>query len=194
MKKTSAKIGERIETLIMEEDWPRARKLILKELAATPEDHWLITRLGLTYYEERDYRMALQLYEKSFQILSDCPLTIWNLAGALDMLGKSSQAAGYYRWIIDSKTRYEDDSCWESREWTESMKASSVYRLAGCEKDLGHKSKAIELYRSYIELLVNGVEGVYSFDDVKAKIQKLQPAETNGTTGRRTRKILKSVA
>jgi hypothetical protein len=52
-------MSKEIEKLIDAEEWKAARKLIRAALRNEPDCHWLITRLGLTYYEERKYRKAL---------------------------------------------------------------------------------------------------------------------------------------
>jgi hypothetical protein len=39
----------KIEKLIDVEDWPSARKEIISEIKRHPDDHWLLTRLSLTY-------------------------------------------------------------------------------------------------------------------------------------------------
>jgi len=48
-----------IERAIAASDWPRARRLIREELK-NRDDHWLLTRLSLTYYEQKQYRKSLQ--------------------------------------------------------------------------------------------------------------------------------------
>ena len=43
-----------IETLIEQEKWTDARQAIQEELKAAPDNHWLLTRLSTTYYEQGD--------------------------------------------------------------------------------------------------------------------------------------------
>ena len=52
-------MSKEIELFIHSERWPEARTLILKQLESEPRNHWLITRLSLTYYEQRNYETAL---------------------------------------------------------------------------------------------------------------------------------------
>jgi tetratricopeptide (TPR) repeat protein len=66
--------GAEIESAIERDDWPGARKLIEEELAKDPDDHWLLTRLSLTYYEQFDYQKALDLSERALSIAPECPL------------------------------------------------------------------------------------------------------------------------
>src|SRR5260370_41183777 len=97
---TSAQAGERIEHLIAHDKWKGARALIRKELHKKPDDHWLLARLALTYYEERDYSSALRYAQKAHERVPDCPLALWELAGAQDMLGKTSDAIATYTQLV----------------------------------------------------------------------------------------------
>src|SRR5262245_53861348 len=112
-----ATFSDRINTLFEQEAWEEARRLLENKQAQDPESHWVLTQLGVTYYEERQYEEAKRLFEKSLKIVADCPLTLWNLAGALDALGKHSAAKRIYTWLLACKKSPEEDPCWESEEW-----------------------------------------------------------------------------
>ena len=143
----------------------RRATLIERELEVDPENHWLLTQLGVTYYERRRYDEALKRFAASFAIVPDCPLTLWNMAGTLDALGKSESAVSFYTWLLESEKSAADDPCWESREWAETLKADCVYRLGGCYRHLGDDKRAAHYYRQYVNFLLVGVEGTYSMDD-----------------------------
>jgi len=66
-----------IEDAIQQEDWPTARRLIRAALRREPESHWLLTRLGLTYYEEHNYERALVSDHQAYQLAPRCPLVLW---------------------------------------------------------------------------------------------------------------------
>jgi tetratricopeptide (TPR) repeat protein len=83
-----------IEKLIAAEDWDAARAEINRRLEDAPDSHWLITRLALTYYEQYDYSRALELSEMAMELAPDCPLDLWDYAGALDMLNRPKDALG----------------------------------------------------------------------------------------------------
>ena len=74
-------LNKRINSLFQQNAWKEARKLLEIEHEKDSEDHWVVTQLGVTFYEEKKYRDALQLFRKSLEIVNDCPLTRWNLAG-----------------------------------------------------------------------------------------------------------------
>lgn len=89
--------GPEIERAIDAEDWQGARRLIRAGLKKAPEHHWLLARLALTHYEERDYATALQYGLQAVDIAPQCPLALWEVAGAMEMLGQSSAALRVYR-------------------------------------------------------------------------------------------------
>jgi tetratricopeptide (TPR) repeat protein len=67
-------MASKIERLIEAEDWPAARRAIRAELRSDPKNHWLLTRLELTYYEEKDYQQALACERRALAEAPKCPL------------------------------------------------------------------------------------------------------------------------
>jgi tetratricopeptide (TPR) repeat protein len=173
----AGKIGKRIDDLIMAERWKDARALIEKALVTEPNSHWLLAQLGETYYEQQDYKKALRYLLDAFKIVPDCPLTLWHLAGTLDALGEHGVAVGLYTWLLESKKTPEDDSCWESVEWTDSLKTDCVYRLGLCFKHSGRDKLADYCLRRYISLQSMGHTGSYSVKDAKKQLQALHQSK-----------------
>ena len=171
MNKTT--LSNQIDALLRKSQWKKARKLLETELARTPQDHWVLTQLGVTFYEEKNYDAALRLFLKALKIVPDCPLALWNLAGTLDAMGKPSDALKIYSWLLRTNRSPEDDPCWESKEWTDALKTDSLYRLGVCFEHLGETKKAEDCDRQYLNLLLVGGEGTYSADDVTGKIREL---------------------
>ncbi len=107
-----------IEALLAAEDWEAARSLIRTRLATEPDSHWLLTRLGLTYYEQRRYRQALRYEGQALRLAPRCPLVLWDYAGTLDMLGRTSEALRIYRRLIRRGVeRLAFGECGEGRAW-----------------------------------------------------------------------------
>ena len=52
--------SEDIDTLIRQGEWAEAGKLIEHELAEQPDNHWLLTQLGVIHYEQGQYRESLR--------------------------------------------------------------------------------------------------------------------------------------
>ena len=101
----------RIDAALRRGDWPQARQLLQLELKREPDNHWLLTQVGVTLYEERRYKSAMKQLAHSIRIVPDCPLTLWNLAGTLDALGRPEQAIPVYVRLIRSTTTASDDPC-----------------------------------------------------------------------------------
>jgi tetratricopeptide (TPR) repeat protein len=162
-----------IEELLAREKWDDARKRLQKELAREPESHWLLTQLGVTYYEQGRYQEALRHFLASLEIVPDCPLTLWNLAGTLDALGKPEEAIAIYTWLIRSKATPAEDPCWESEVWTNALKTDCVYRLGVCFEHQGRKDSAEHCFRRYIDLLLAGMNGSYPIDEAARPVRSL---------------------
>lgn len=167
------KVGTKIADLICAERWAEARALIEKALKKEPRNHWLLSQLGETYYEERDYKKALTILLESRDILPDCPLTLWYLANTLDALGQHTPALQLYQWLLTNRRTPEDDPCWESAEWTDALKTDCVFRIGLCSQHLGRMDRAAHAFRKYIDIVELGIEGSYSVDDVRRRLAGL---------------------
>jgi tetratricopeptide (TPR) repeat protein len=177
-------VSDRVNDLFRRDQWTAARRLLEAEQKKSPGDHWVLTQLGVTFYEQKKYKSALKQFLASVKIVPTCPLTLWNLAGALDSLGNYSAAKDIYTWLLESTTSPEDDPCWESKAWTDALKADAVYRLGLCYDHLGDRRKADTCFRRYLDLLLAGIDGTYSAEDVTGRIRRLHDSDrANGAAG-----------
>ncbi len=167
------KVGNRIDSLLERAEWDKARALIKKEMVRDPDNHWLLTQLSETYYEQRRYHQALNQLLTSLDLVPDCPLTLWHLAGTLDALGDSEGALALYAWLLECKKTAADDPCWESAEWTDALKTDCVFRIGICFEHLGKKNKAAHFFRHYIDLLKVAASGSYSAEEAMRHIRNL---------------------
>jgi tetratricopeptide (TPR) repeat protein len=181
-----------IEELLQEEAWGKARKLIQAELSEHPDNHWLLTQLGVTHYEQGRYQEALSRFLASLQIVPDCPLTLWNAAGAFDALGKTKVAIQIYTWLLRSKKSPADDPCWESKEWTDALKTDCVYRLGACFEHLNRGASAEHCFRQYVNLLLAGMNGSYAIEDAEQHVRKLHASQKH-SHGEEVRDAIQSV-
>ena len=186
-----AKFSDRINSLFRRCEWETARKLLENEREKDPKNHWLLTQLGVTFYEQKKYGEALKLLWASLAIVDDCPLTLWNLAGTLDALKKHGKAAKIYSWLLQSQKSPEEDPCWESEQWADALKTDCLYRLGSCFQSLGKKRKAEDCYRRYLNLLLLGGGGTYSIEDVTGRIRSLN-AGSKASLGAEFQKAVKS--
>ena len=123
----------KIETLIAAEDWPRARKAVREELRSSPNNHWLLTRLGLTYYEERRYKLSLKYSLRALAQMPNCPLALWDYAGTLEMLDQTQDALTIFQRLVRRgipEITFGD--CGEGLAWARGLIADCHYRLAHC--------------------------------------------------------------
>ncbi|HQU45231.1 MAG TPA: tetratricopeptide repeat protein [Pirellulales bacterium] len=186
--------SDRLWTLFKDEQWEKARKLLEKELAEDPDNHWLITQLGVTYYEQRRYHEALDLFLASRELINDCPLTLWHLAGTFDALGRPSEAIKIYTSLLETKVTPSADPCWESEPWSDNLKTDCVYRLGLCFQEQGKKKRAEHCYRQYLNLISMGTEGMYSSDEVMQKLRSVISGQSNGSArSKRLHKAVESV-
>jgi tetratricopeptide (TPR) repeat protein len=179
----SVSIGDQINGFIENEQWVKARALIAKELKREPNSHWLLTQLGETYYEQRQYKKALGLLLTSLDIVADCPLTLWHLADTLDALGYHTGALRIFTWLLESKKTSSDDSCWESAAWTDALKTDCVYRIGICLQSLARKDKAEACFRRYVNLLLAGAAGSYPIGDAMKHIRELARGKPDAVEG-----------
>jgi len=113
------------------------------------------------------------MFTASFQIVKDCPLTLWNAAGALSSLGRHKEAIPIYVWLLKAKTSVNKDPCWESKKWSDALKTDCVYRLGLCFEYLDKRETAEHCYIQYLTLVATGVKGTYSIDDVLSRVHRL---------------------
>jgi tetratricopeptide (TPR) repeat protein len=166
--------SQQIDDLIAEERWREARALIETELQKQPDSHWLLTQLAETSYEEKDYKHALSLLRRSRELLPDCPLTNWHLAGTLDALGYHAGAIRLYTWLLQNKKTPAEDPCWESVEWTDTLKTDCVFRIGLCFKHLDRKDLAAHCFLRYLDIFRMGLEGTYTIEDVNRQLDELK--------------------
>ena len=93
---------KKLEKLLAAEKWTAARALIQDELLAEPANHWLWTTLGLTYYEEFQYKKALLCSRRAMELAPNCPLVLWDFAGCLEMNDQGSAALAI--WILRNRS------------------------------------------------------------------------------------------
>ena len=167
-------MSEEIEQLLAAEDWKAARRLIRAALRKEPHSHWMLTRLGLTYYEEHDYDKALFYNTQAIKLAPSCPLVLWDYAGTLHMLGRNKEAIALYRRIIKRGVDgVAYGVCGEGRAWARGVIADCLYRVAQCYRELGQAKKATNYYGQHLNARGPGCRSIYPIDAVKKEISTL---------------------
>lgn len=169
------KIMKAIYRAIDAEDWPKARELIRSALKRTPDDHWLLTRLGLTYYEQRQYKRALQYVKKAMALSPKCPLVLWDYAGCLHMLDRHEEAITAYKQITSRGIdRVATEDCGEGHAWARGLVADCYYRTAQCHRERGDTKGAAAAYRRHLSLRGSGCRSIYPIADVRKELETLK--------------------
>lgn len=170
----TGKRGEAIEARIAADDWDGARGLIERELRRRPDDHWLLARLALTYYEQYDYATALRYATQAQGLAPDCPLVLWEVAGAIDMLEREREAIDMYARIV---SRNLDDlahgPCGEGVAWARGLVADTYYRLGRCHEDLGEGEVAAEMYRHALKHKGRDALSIYSYKELEEALERV---------------------
>ena len=164
-----------IEDLIQKERWTDTRVAIRSALKKKPQSHWLLTRMSMTYHEQRRYKEALKWAERAFDIAPDCPLVLWDYAGTLQALGRHTEALDLYGRIV---TRDISDlatgECGEGRAWAKGLVADSHYRASISLRAIGNRKASLSALKQCLDLRGPGCRSIYPLDSVAAKAERIQ--------------------
>jgi tetratricopeptide (TPR) repeat protein len=165
-----------VEALIRDDRWDDAQREIRKQLKAGPGNHWLLTRLGLTYYEQRKYRSSLRFSEQALKIAPKCPLAIWDHAGTLQMLDRHAEAIRYYRRLLRRGPEgIANGPCGEGLGRARGLVADCHYRIAESLRALGKKRAAMRSFEAHLDMRGPGCYSIYPL----RSLGQLQRPRTN---------------
>ncbi len=167
-------VGKKINQYLDLEKWPGARQLILKALKREPKDHWLLTRLATTYYEEHRYTKALAISKQALKLAPQCPLVLWDYACVLDMLGYDRRAIKICRQLLKRGVgQIAYDECGEGLQWARSLINDCRYLLGATYYDVGDVRSSIRYIRSHLAHRGQGIPSIYSRTSVKKRLAEL---------------------
>ncbi len=165
-----------IEQCIQEDDWEGARRLIEADLAKNPQDpHWLLTRLSLTCYEQFDYVRALEFSRQAYALQPNCPLVLWDYAGALEMLERFENAVDLYRRLVErglNSIAYKP--CGEGIVWAKGLLTDCRYRLSHCYQALGRQDAAWEEMKICLKNRKHSSASIYPFETIQEEWRRLK--------------------
>jgi tetratricopeptide (TPR) repeat protein len=165
-------MSRKIERLISAERWKEARAAILAALDAEPSSHWLLARLALTYYEQRQYSEALGVAEQARCLAPRCPLVLWEIAGALHMLGRTSEAIRVYRRLVRRGIGpLATGECGEGMAWARGLVADCWYRIARCHLSAGRRRLSFDAYTQHLRLRGPGCRSIYPIGAVRRELR-----------------------
>lgn len=146
-------VAGRIERLLSVEDWRGARRLLRAALAVSPDNHWLWSRLALTYHEQRRYAQALVHEARARTLAPRCPLVLWGLAGTWQMLGRDAEASALYGRLIRRGVRdIATGPCGEGVRWARGLVADCWFRLGLIREAAGRRDLAARAYRRHLAM------------------------------------------
>lgn len=167
-------MSEAIESRIKANDWSGARRLIRAALRRDPDSHWLLARLGLTYYEERRYAQALKWSEKALAKAPRCPLVLWDYAGDLQQLGRHQEALRIYaRLVRRGAQSIVHGPCGEGQRWAKGIVADALYRQAIGYIALGQRRRARTFLEKHLAMRGPGRASIYSLRQVRRELRAL---------------------
>ncbi len=168
---------KKLNILLNKEKWHDAKILLSKWLRDEPNDHWILTRLSLTYYEEKKYKKALEYAQKAYDISPKCPLVLWDLAGALYMLNKEDEAIKFWKQIINKGVeKVAFDECGEGKTWAKSLINDSFYRIGLAYQQIGKNDLAKKYIKSHIDNR-KSTNSIYNLRMVKKKLEEIMKIE-----------------
>jgi len=92
--------SRRIERLMSEGRWTSARSRIVSALRKHPNDHFLLSCLSLTYYEQDQFTKALESSRRAIALKPKCPASLWEHAGNLSAVGRHKEAIACCRSVV----------------------------------------------------------------------------------------------
>lgn len=153
------------EALILSGDWLAARRVLETGLQSNPKDHWMRSRLGVTYYETGDYSTALVHTKQAVALAPTCPIVLWDHAGTLQQLGRHAQAVEIYQTLVRRQVGWlAKDPCLQSRSLAKGLIADSQLRLCRSLEVLGRKEEADAAFLEHLTLRGPGCYSLYSLD------------------------------
>ena len=150
------------------------------QLKAEPRHHWVLTRISSEYYEQGKYALALKYAEKAFAEVHSCPLVLWDYAGALQMLGRHSEALDLYARIVTRGiNRLANGECGEGKAWARGLVSDSHYRASLSLKAIGNEKASLSAFAQCLDLRGPGCRSIYRLNELgDADAAAQQPERT----------------
>ena len=154
------------------ERWKDLRAVLKEDLRQDPDDHWLLTRISLTYYEQRNYKEALAYSEKAIELDPACPLALWDYAGTLDMLGRDEEAVEIWEGLLERGVEsIAHGECGEGIGWARSLLNDCRYRIARIANEHQNLIRARTYYEEHLKNRRSGQYSVYTRADAQRRLR-----------------------
>ena len=169
---------QQLSKLEAKEKWQEHIVLAKSLLKDDPENHvrnhWFLTRISSSYYEARQYRMALKYAKKALDLYPNCPLALWDLAGALDTLKEPRKAIEIWKKLLRKGVeKIAFNQCGEGLRRAESLLSDCRYRIGLSYSDLGKKKLAIKYLKAHLAHRRAGLPSLYSRREIEKVLSDL---------------------
>jgi tetratricopeptide (TPR) repeat protein len=159
-----------IEILIRQERWTEAERAIRGALKIKPDDHWLVTRLASTLYEQGQFKRSLIYASRAVDLAPYCPLALWDLAGTLQMLERHQEALAIYRRIVKrGYQRIAVEPCGEGLARSRGLVADCHLRISDSLRLLGREALSMRHFGQHLDMRGPGCHSIYSLADISRK-------------------------
>ena len=149
--------------------------MILAGLRRSPKDHWLLARLALAHYEQREYATALKFGLKAADLAPYCPLVLWEVAGAMDMLEEGSAALRVYRKITrKSLADLANGPCGEGLLRARGLLADVYYRIGRIHDRHQRPHRAIAAFEKALSWRSERATCIYDRREIQARLRRLR--------------------
>ncbi|TAD96962.1 MAG: hypothetical protein EAZ97_13205 [Bacteroidetes bacterium] len=158
---------QKIFAYIAEGNYAKARKLLKNQYKKEAESYWLMTMIGSTYYEEKNYSKALFWAEKAMIEGKNDPLVLWDYAGVLAMENQLEKAMEIWLQLLAWGTKKVGlELCSEGILWAKSLLNDCRFRLAMAYKEQKNLPLATEYLQAHLANR-RGTPSIYPLKEVK---------------------------
>jgi hypothetical protein len=123
------------------------------------------------------FRLKNELWKECLprkELMPDCPLVQWDLAGTLLATGQVQNALAIYRRLLrKGPERIINNPCSESKRWAFSMLVDCFFCVGVCYQELRNSDKARVAFSEFLQLRSVWSDGVYSFEDAAKRLRAL---------------------
>lgn len=159
----------KLKNYIDNQQWSKARTLLLKELKKEPESHWYLTMLSFVLCQLGKYNEALGISQKAIEIAPNCPVVIFDMVGVyLDLEDYDKAIYLCKRLLRRNLKAMAYGECGEGLRWAKSLKNDCRYDLAISYYNKGKYIYAMRYMKKHIE---NRSPGLPSINDLR-KVKK----------------------
>src|SRR5207248_6262374 len=116
-----------------------------------------------------------KIARKAEALAPNCPLVLWDLAGALDANGNPLAAAEILHRLIDrGEWAIARDKCGEGKAWARSLVTDCWYRIGVCFEHAELWSQADHAFKEYLRRRPKTSGSIYDSADASRHLSRVQ--------------------